>query len=325
MPACRACGRFFCLLPLLWAIVGLLTGCAGLRPSEIPTLPEGLPARSVIEAVPFYPQSAYQCGPAALAMVLTWSGLPIVPEALQSQVYTPSRKGSLQMALISAARRHGRVTYEIQGVDSIWPEIAAGHPVIILQNLGVSWFPVWHYAVVIGYDFPEKIVILHSGVTERKVTSLRTFEKTWARGAYWGLMVLEPTKIPALAKENDYLAGVLGLERAHQFRAAVSGYRTALSRWPNSLAAGMGLGNSYYALGDLEAAEAAFRIAVENHPQAGAAYNNLAQVLLEQGRLDEALSAARTAVSIGGPMHQVFHSTLEEVLSAQKRKYRYGN
>ena len=198
---------------------------------------------------------------------------------------------------------------------TIFPEIAAGHPVIILQNLGFSWLPVWHYAIVIGYNFTENTVILRSGVTQRKVMSYVTFEKSWARSDYWGLMVLEPTQIPVAAEETKYLTAVLGLEKARQFRAAVSGYQTALIHWPGSLPGLMGLGNSYYALEDLSGAESAFREATERYPSVAPAYNNLAQVLLEQGRKREALAAAQKAVSLGGPLVSVSKKTLQEIRS----------
>ena len=45
------------------------------------------------------------------------------------------------------------------------------------------------------------------------------------------------------------------------------------------------------------------------------AYNNLAQVLLEQGRKQEALEAAQKAVAIGGAMREVYESTLKEIQS----------
>ena len=161
--------------------------------------------------------------------------------------------------------------------------------------------PIWHYAVVVGYDTAQNYVILCSGTTSRKVMSFGVFEKTWARSNYWGIIILQPTQLPALAKEKTYLSAVLGLEKAHQFQAAVFGYRTALTRWPQSLPARMGMGNSYYALGDFMNSEHAFRQIIRLHPRAGAAYNNLAQILMEQGRYPEAWEMARKAVSLGGP------------------------
>jgi len=296
----------------------LLFGCAAFQRTPMPLLPQNVPTRFELDAVPFYPQEAYQCGPATLAMALTWSGLPTTPEALKDQVYTPSRKGSLQMAMVGATRRHGKIAYEFNDAAALYPEIAAGHPVIILQNLGLSWLPVWHYAVVIGYDLAAEDVILRSGTTKRKVMSYYLFEKTWARSNHWAMMVLEPNQIPELAEEIKYLRAVLGLEKSRQFQAAVAGYQTALKRWPASLNARMGLGNSYYALGDLKGAENAFREAAESHPQSAAAYNNLAYVLFLQGRTQEALVAAQKAVDLNGPMKAESEKTLQEIQSRMK-------
>ena len=282
---------------------------------EMPTLPENLPPQHELSEVPYFPQEKYQCGPAALAMAINWSGLPLQPEDLVDEVYTPSRKGSLQVAVIAATRRHGRLAYEISDLQSIFYEIPEGYPIIILQNLGTSWLPVWHYAVVIGYDTERKTIILRSGTTARKVMSFGVFEKTWARSEYWGILVLQPTQIPAVAIEQNFITAVIGLERAHRYREAVSGYRTALTRWPESLSARMGLGNSYYALGELKKSEAVFKQTIQLHPEEGSAYNNLAQVLMEQGHYPDALAAAKMAVSLGGPLKAVYQETLREIES----------
>ena len=77
----------------------------------------------------------------------------------------------------------------------------------------------------------------------------------------------------------------------------------------------MGLGNSRYALGDMPGAEAAYRRATQDHPHAGVAFNNLAQVLADQGRLREAEEAARQAVRLGGPMREQFEDTLDQILA----------
>lgn len=309
-----------------WSIVGvrrlilltaLLSGCAGLQTARHWQGTEDLPSRVELNDIPFYPQDTYQCGPAALAMVLSWSGLPTRPQALVSQVYTPSRQGSLQAALVGAARRHGRLAYPLTGTDGLLTEVAAGHPVIVLQNLGLSWYPVWHYAVVIGYNLAEETVVLHSGTTAHKRLSFRVFNNTWARSDYWGLVVLEPAQAPATAQEQAYLEAVLGLEKARQWRAAIAGYRTALERWPHSLVALMGLGNSLYALGRLEEAEAILREAGRLHPDSGLVFNNLAQVLWEQGRRQEALEAAQKAVVLGGELKAIYAQTLEEIRSAR--------
>jgi hypothetical protein len=249
-------------------------------------------------------------------MALAWSGLEVKPAELTEKVYTASLHGSLQPAMIAGARRSGRLAYVIHGTDALMREIAAGHPVIVLQNLGISWAPVWHYAVVIGYDMPADEIIQHSGLDARSRTSMGVFQNTWARGENWGLLVLKPGELPATAKETDFVQAALGLEKSQMPAAAIESYHAALSRWPRNMSAMMGLGNSYYALGDLKNSEASFRRAAEAHPREGAAFNNLAHVLLDLGRREEALAAARQAVALGGPLRNVFQQTLEEIESS---------
>ena len=57
--------------------LALLAGCAGLVPQTMAlrdAWPEGVPGRTDIADVPFFPQEDYQCGPSALATVLGFSG-----------------------------------------------------------------------------------------------------------------------------------------------------------------------------------------------------------------------------------------------------------
>lgn len=291
-------------------------GCAGVSPNWKPESQGQLPAQHQIMAVPFYPQIKYQCGPAALASTLQWSGVQISPEVLIPEVLTPSRKGTLQPAMISAARRHGRLAYIISSPPELLKEVASGHPVIVLQNLGFSWFPVWHYALVVGYDLQSGYVVLHTGREAGKTVSLRVFDNTWKRSRYWGMMTLAPTQVPATAEERVYIEAVLGLEKTQQWSAAIEGYRTAIEHWPASLAAHIGLGNSYYARDDFQQAEGVLREASHIFPSEGIVFNNLAQVLWEQGKTTEALRVAKKAVSIGGTMAAVYEKTLHEIKSS---------
>jgi tetratricopeptide (TPR) repeat protein len=303
----------FCRIVVFFFAGLMLLSCAGLNGSVMLEKAGSLPAQVENEAIPFYPQKAYQCGPAALAMVLNWSGLPISPEELTAEVFTPERKGSLQSAMVGAVRRNGRIAYVFTGVSDLFAEVAAGHPVIVLQNLGLSWYPVWHYAVVVGYDLSEKVIILRSGNIRRKRMPFHVFEKTWARSNYWGLLILKSNQLPATVKKDLFLKALLGLEEAGQYHAAINGYHTALEQWPKNLTALIGIGNCYYTLGELEHAEKVLKRAIRYHPESGPAFNNLAQIFYEQGRKPEALAAARKAVSLGGPMRSVYQKTLEEI------------
>lgn len=288
-----------------------LSGCS-LYSGVMPPALNG-EAVTKVENVPFYAQDEYECGPAAMAMVLTYNGLDLTPDDLVDEVYTPERKGSLQPDMITAARRHGFVGYEIKGPDALSAELAAGRPVIVLQNLGLSWYPVWHYAVVLGLDHTTDEVILHSGETANKRTPYRVFENTWGSSDFWGLLVVPPATLPATAEELPWLTSVVGLERVKDWEGAAQGYEVATRRWPDSHDAWIGLGNTRYALGDKPGAAAAFQRATEAKPDSGIAFNNLAVLLNELGRHDEALKAAKTAVSIGGPLIETFKATLKEI------------
>jgi len=296
---------------LLLVLIALSGGCS-LYSGVLPPDP-GEPALVEIGDVPFYPQEEYLCGPAALSMALTWSGRPTSPDELTDSVYTPGKKGSFQSEMITAARRRGRIAYPFKGQEQLVVELAAGNPVVVLQNLGLSWYPQWHYAVAVGYDRSSNEMILNTGPYERWRESYRVFENTWGRSEFWGLLVLPPDRLPATAEEAPWLKAAVGLERSKAIAEAHTAYSTAASRWPESHDAWMGVGNTSYALGDMTASEAAFRRAAEIRPDDGIAFNNLAHVLAEMGHRAEAVDAAKKAIAIGGPQLEVFRRTLSEV------------
>jgi hypothetical protein len=290
-----------------------LAGCATPEVAALRREAHDLPRQAEVARVPFHPQQEQYCGPAALATVLGWSGLPARQPALASEVFTPGREGTLGHDLVGAARRHGRLAVPIADLPSLLDEVAAGHPVLVLQNLGLDWYPQWHFAVAVGYDLDAAELTLRSGAERRHVVALDTFARTWARADRWALVVLPPDRLPAGGDEAAVLSAAAGLERAGHFDDAALAYAAILGGWPGSLAALIGRGNALYAAGDLGGAEAAYRIALERHPGAAAAWNNLADVLAAQGVRAEALVAARRAVELGGAHGEVYRRTLEEI------------
>ena len=127
------------------------------------------------------------------------------------------------------------------------------------------------------------------------------------------MVALPPDRIPASATEARYASAVIALEKSGQTKNARIAYTALLKRWPESLAGQMGLGNTAYAMKDTETAESAFRMATKNHPDAAAAFNNLAHVLAGRGKLEAALAAAERAVSLGGPLLEAARATLEDI------------
>ncbi|MET0519171.1 MAG: PA2778 family cysteine peptidase, partial [Burkholderiaceae bacterium] len=181
----------------------LLGGCAGTP--QLQRLERngfaGLPSRAQLSDVPFIAQDDYECGPAALAMLLQAAGVQARAAELKPQVFLPGRRGSLQLELLVAARRHGLPAYRLApSLQALLTEIAAGHPVLVFENLSLPIYPVWHYAVVIGYDRERGTLRLHSGRTAEMEMSLSTFERTWARGDSWAMVALPVDQLPATAE-----------------------------------------------------------------------------------------------------------------------------
>ena len=73
----------------------------------------------------------------------------------------------------------------------------------------------------------------------------------------------------------------------------------------------MGLGNSFYAQGNLSSAAGAFEQAIKLYPSNGVPLNNLAQVLWEQGKKEQALQAIRHAIDLNGPFKDAFEETMQ--------------
>lgn len=318
----------------LLVILILLGACASApQTQQLLTAPEGIPVRAEISNTPFFPQEKYQCGPAALATALKHSGVDVKASSLIDEIYLPSRLGSLQTEILASTRRHGRLPYRITpSMRALLNEITAGNPVLVLQNLGLSWAPQWHYAVVIGFDLNRQEIILRSGTDERHISNMNTFELTWARSQRWGIVIMPAEKLPATVTIKQALRTIVALETItfknsttgnQQWRNIHRAYDSVLSRWPDNLTAQMGLGNSAYQLDELNAAAEDFRNAVRTHPNAGAAHNNLAQVLMElvlkkQGKLNEAEKHAQRAVELGGPHLKSYRETLNNIRRAQR-------
>lgn len=305
--------------PALLLVLALLSGCATQTKALLAAGRADLPRQAELTATPFIAQERYQCGPAALAMSLRAAGIAAEADALVSQVYLPQRKGSLQVEMIAAGRRNGAFSMTIAPrMEALIAELAAGNPVLVLQNLSLPIVPMWHYAVAIGYDLDRGEIILRSGITERMVMSMSTFEHTWARSEYWGMVTLAPGRLPVSAEQAVAQGALVAYEKSGAPSAVRQTYAVAARRWPDNLALTLGLGNTAYAAGDLTGAAEAFARASVLRPDNGAAFNNLAVALKELGRLQEARAAAERALALGGQWQAAAKDTLASIELAEK-------
>jgi hypothetical protein len=273
-------------------LAALLSGCA-LVPQTVAlrtAWPEGVPHRVVVNAVPFFPQDEFQCGPAALATVLRHAGVAVTPQDLVKDVWLPERRGSLQLEMLAAARRHQRVAYRIApSYAELLREVAAGHPVIVLQDIG-PLFTEWHYAVVHGFDYGSGTLYLRSGTTERLELPFTAFERTWMKGTYWAMVALPPDRIAAGATQERWIDALLALARVAKGDTMRHAYAAALERWPDNLPAAVGLANELHGTRDFAGATEVLRAALRRHPASAIVRNNLAQTLSDAGRHEEGLA-----------------------------------
>ncbi len=277
-----------------------------------------------LTGVPFFPQTIHQCGPAALATVLNWSGAETSPELLAPQVYIPGRRGSLSLELVAATRRAGRVPWQpALDAPGLIAELRAGNPVLVLQDLGIGWIHAWHYAVVVGYEPASDVFILRSGTKRRSLERRDRFLGSWERGERWALVALTPDRLPAGATAAD---AVRTVEASRQFLPAgapAQVYALGLERWPDDATLLFAAANEDYAAGRTADAERLYRRLLAASPGHVAGLNNLANLLLDGGCAATAAEAARSALAeverdpvANGAFRAAVEDTLARALAA---------
>jgi tetratricopeptide (TPR) repeat protein len=294
----------------------LMSGCATIPPELDSPATAHLPRRVELSSTPFYPQQAYQCGPAALATVLQVAKVDATPEELTPEVFLPGRKGSLALELVAATRARDRLAYPLDpSPRALLEELAAGRPVLVMQNVALKIAPTWHFAVVIGYDLDERTVTLRSGTVERLVMSLRGFMRTWDLADRWAMVVLEPDELPSNPVLDKYLKAAAELEATGRLQAAARAYTRAHEHWPASPWPALGIANVAYAQGDRATAERGYRTALALDPGHVVANHNLAEVLLARGCVTEARAYAQRALdgAIGTPLEQTVRATADKI------------
>ena len=150
------------------------------------------PGQVVRVVVPFFPDGTDQCGPATLASVFTYWGIPSEPAVLKAEIYRPQLGGTLPIDLLLAAQARGLQTEGSSGtLESLKTELDAHHPVVALLNLGWAVFPQGHYVVITGYDERQQGIYMHSGLARDLFVSYTQFFIYWEKTGRW-MLRLQP-------------------------------------------------------------------------------------------------------------------------------------
>lgn len=273
----------------------LLSACMTPQALDLRVQP---PQSAELSSVPFYAQRQYECGPAALAMVMTHLGSAVTPEELAPSLYIPGREGTLTDELVAQSRLRGFVPERLApDLRVIAQAVADGSPVIVFQNNGLFWYPIWHYAVVIGVDAVRGEVILRSGEQQRLVLTWSVFDRTWSRSGRWAIRLLPvQAEWPASVSSSVVTRQLLVMAKTAAPELALAGLRRGLQRWPEEVSLWLALAQVSEQKAGLVSAERVLREGLTALPESPWLLNNLADVLIRSGRPQPALALAQRAV-----------------------------
>jgi tetratricopeptide (TPR) repeat protein len=286
--------REFVTYFLYACLFSLLTAC-GQSPLIVPPSSR-LPERVELSSIPFYPQSAYQSAPAALAIMLNQRGVLTTPGFLQDQVHIPGREGSRQGEVSEAARAHDMLVYPLKPqIEDLLAEVAAGNPVLLLQNLGYDWYPKWHFAVLVGYDRREQTLVMRSGSTRRLISDFSAFDQAWKRAGRWAVVTVPADTLPVTVEPGVWLKAASDLDGSGRKSAAQRAFRTATERWPTRIDGWLALARSRQAGADLLGAQEALLAGLKQQPTSAEGWFALTEVFSERGCIAAAGRARQCA------------------------------
>ena len=288
----------------------LLSACVTMTPRSKPASPTA----QVIPNVPMQKWGIESCGAGSLSTVLQHYG-----DATSMQEWDATlpkmRGGVLSIDMLVAARKRGFDAQLVTGTpDVVESELAAGRPVIlmlkVIDSVGKN-LDFFHYVVVDGIDRERGLIRTQWGDRQGRWTTLAKLDKPWAGGGRAAILIHPRDEM------TEQLRAAVVLEEKGDYAAAAKSYSDLLSRHPDSALLWTNLGNANVQLGRRGEAEDDFRKAVDADPAARDAMNNLAWLLYQQKRLDEAETFARKAASLHGPDSYLVLDTLARVLAAK--------
>ena len=272
------------------------------------------PSAMVLENVPMQKWDIKSCGAGALSSVLQHHGDPITMDEWQEKL-PKTRGGVMSIDLVLAARERGfESRLETGDASLVQAELRAGRPVILMLKViqapgkGYDFF---HYVVIDGYDPIRNIYRTQFGDGKARWATLERLAPAWKQTKYATILIHrgEP--------HAQALRAAVQLEEQGKFALAAQTYREILEKDPRSHLAWTNLGNAEMRMGRRLAAEEAFRKALEIDPQSADTLNNLAWLLYEEKRIEEAEPIARQAAITKAPDAWMRLDTLARILAAR--------
>ena len=280
--------------------------------------PRSQPAPQSAAAIPNVPMLQWgveSCGAGSLSTVLQHYGDPTSMQEWDATL-PKTRGGVLTVDMLIAARRKGFDAQLVTGTpENVAAELSAGRPVILMLQvvqMPGRHYDFFHYIVLDGIDAQHGLIRTQWGDRQGRWTTFAKLEKPWAGGAHAAIFIRPHSG------DAEALRAAVALEDAGKYADAAARYREIVAHDPKSVVAWTNLGNAERQLGDVAEAERAYRQAIDADAAASRdAMNNLAWLLYEQKRLDEAEPLARKAVAAPGPDSYLMLDTLARVLAAK--------
>ncbi|HEY0160161.1 MAG TPA: tetratricopeptide repeat protein [Thermoanaerobaculia bacterium] len=271
-------------------------------------------AATVVENVPMQKWDIKSCGAGALSAVLQHHGDPTSMDQWQ-ETLPKTRGGVMSIDLVLAARQKGYDARLVSGDRSlVEAEVKDGRPVILMLQVIQAPGKIndfFHYIVVDGYDETRRIFRTQFGDGRARWTPIESVVPAWQKTKF-ATIVVRPADPNAEA-----LRAAVRLEEEGKLALAAHAYRDILKNDPASMLAWTNLGNVEMRLERRAAAEEAFRKALELEPDSADTLNNLAWLLYEEKRMDEAEPLARKAVAAAAPDPWMRLDTLARILAAK--------
>ena len=269
---------------------------------------------TVIPDVPMQTWDIKSCGAGSLSAVLQHHGDPVTMDEWQERL-TKTRGGVMSIDLVLAARERGFESSLVTGDGAlVEAEVRAGRPVSLM--LQVVQYPgksldFFHYVVVDGYDPKRNLFRVQFGDGKARWAPLSRLAPAWKKTKHATILIRPGDPL------TPALRAAVQLEEEGKHALAAHAYREILAKNPNATLAWTNLGNAEMRLGRRAPAEEAFRKALELEPESADALNNLAWLLYEEQRLEEAEPIARKAAITKAPDGWMRLDTLARILAAR--------